>query len=403
MQQKLKGEQNFWKNIILKEQNLNYLQGTFYLNYFEEKVPNQSNQQRTDTCESLKNETQQKNDESSEKFEEKFQDDFLDESSIDSSLEPIQYCFMVSYLISPNEQYLVVNTKQVNCWQVSDKIIILDLKNKMVFSFQFKTDHTGAPPTYFLSDYLISVDAKYGETVYFIFLDLLNNWGQKFIITYNYPIIQLNYDSYLNCILILTKKNKIVKQQLNLINLNQELQTVLNFKNGWPENMLDSYPLQSLHILNDSFAIISNSINQLFLIKISNQIQVVKYYYWKSVKSEVIKLPLNNSMAVMSNQLKDISPILVDYCRGRLIRKAPKGGANSHLYSYKGSCFISSIQEEDSQGVIQSQGMIFDILRGNLKYRNLMDKVSLEQTNIKFTHNIIAQYCNDTINYKLIF
>ncbi|CAD8176258.1 unnamed protein product [Paramecium octaurelia] len=403
MQQKLKGEQNFWKNKIDKEQNLNYLQGTFYLNYFVDKDQNQLKQKNIESQESIKNESQQKIDESLEKAEEKIQDDFLDSSSIDSNLEPIQYCFMVSYLISPTEQYLIVNTKQVNYWQVSDKIIILDLKNQMFFSFSFKTDHIGAPPTCFLSDYLISVDAKYGGKVYFIFMDLLNHWGQKFIITYNYPLIQLNYDRQLNCVFLLTKNNKIIKQQLNLINLNQEVQIVLNFKKGWPQNMLESYPLQSFDILNDSLALISNRINQLFLIKISNEIQVVKYYYWKSVKSEVTKLPFNNSMAVISNQLEDISPILIDYKRGRLIRKAPKGGANSHLYSYKGSCFLSSIQQEDSQGVLQSQGMIFDILRGNLKYKKLMDKISLEQNNIKFTHNIIAQYCNDTINYKLIF
>ncbi|CAD8069408.1 unnamed protein product [Paramecium primaurelia] len=404
MQQKLKEEQNYWKNIILKEQNQNYLNGSFYFNIFEEKKQNQLNEQNNDSQISIKNEFEKKKDESQEKVEEKIQDDFLESSSIDSSLEPIQYGFMVSYLISPNEQYLVVNSKQVSSWQVSDKIIILDLKNLRYFQFSFETNYIEAPPTYFLSDYLLGIDAMYDGKFYYIFLDLMKNWGQKFIINYNYPINQMIYNRYLNCLFILTNNNKIVKQQFNLINQDQEIQFKMNFKNGWPQNILESYPLQNLHILNDSFALLSNKINQLFLIKINNnQIQVVKYYQWKSLNTKVIKLPFNNSMAVMSNELEDIQPVLVDYRRGKLIRKVPKGGANSYLYTYNGSCFISSIKQEENQGILQSQGIIFDILRGNQKQRNLMDMIQLEQTNIKFTHNIIIQQCNDTINYKLIY
>ncbi|CAD8083893.1 unnamed protein product [Paramecium sonneborni] len=405
MQYKLKDIQNFWQSTFLVQQNQNCINGTFFLNYYEkEKEIVETNKQSADNLGSINtNQLTKKKEESFEKLENKIQDDFLDSSLSDSSLEPIKYSYLVQYLISPNEQYLVVSTKQVAFWQVSDKIIILDLKNQKLQSFTFKTDHIGAPPIIFSQDYLIIVDALYAGKPQFIFWDLINHWGKQFIITYNYPINQLIYDPYINQILILTKQNKIVRQQFNIINQNQEIQTVLNFKDGWPKNLLDCYPFQNFHFLNDSFALLINIINQVFLIKFQNQVQVIKYYYWKSIQSEVVKIPQNNSLAVIGNEFEEIPPQLIDFRRGKLIRKAPKLGTNGYLYSYQGSCFLSSIEENKNLEKNQSNGIIFDILRGNIKYRKLMDQKQLEYTKIKFTHNLIAQYCNDKINYNLIY
>ena len=48
----------------------------------------------------------------------------------------------------------------------------------------------------------------------------------------------------------------------------------------------------------------------------------------------MIKLTLSNSLVIMGNNCDEISPSLIDFRRGKLIRKAKVGRTDSNLYSY---------------------------------------------------------------------